>query len=115
MHEFSLACEVIKLAEYEAEKNKARSVNEITVEIGNFSGVEAEAFGSALSLLAEGSILEKARLSIIRTMGKGVCPACRKEFEMEQRFDTCPVCNSFPSEIKGGSEFRVMSLMIEEE
>jgi Zn finger protein HypA/HybF involved in hydrogenase expression len=29
--------------------------------------------------------------------------------------DTCPECNSFPSEIKGGNEFRVVSLMIEEE
>jgi len=115
MHELSLACEVIKLAEYEAEKNKARSVSEITIEVGNFCGVEAEAFGSALGILAEGSILEKARMNIIRTVGKGICTVCKKEFEMEQRIDTCPSCNSFPSEIKGGSEFRVISLVIEEE
>jgi len=115
MHEFSLAGEVIKLAEYEAEKNKARAVSEITIELGNFSGVEAEPFGSALSLLSEGTILENARLNIIRTTGKGICHACEREFEMEQRFDTCPWCKSYPSEIKGGSEFRVVSLVVEEE
>jgi hydrogenase nickel incorporation protein HypA/HybF len=115
MHEFSLAGEVIKLACDEAEKHNALTVSEITIEVGNFSGVEAEAFESALGLLSEDSILEKARLNIVRIKGKGICPACYKEFEMDQRMDTCPECNLFPSEIKGGNEFRVVSLMIEEE
>lgn len=70
MHEFSLATEVIKIAAYEAEKNKALAVSEITIEIGNFSGIEPEAFESALGLISEGSILEKARLNIVKTSGK---------------------------------------------
>lgn len=115
MHEFSLAGEVIKIAEYEAERNEARSVSEITIEVGNFSGVEAEAFEFALGLLSEGSVLEKASLNIVKTKGKGICPACDKEFDMERRIDACPECHLFPSEIKGGNEFRVVSLMIEEE
>lgn len=115
MHEFSLAGEVIKLVRQEAEKHKAMAVSEITIEVGNFSGVEAEAFESALCLLSEGSFLEKARLNILRLKGKGICSACNKEFEMDQRMDTCPECRSYPSEIKGGNEFRVVSLMIEEE
>jgi hydrogenase nickel incorporation protein HypA/HybF len=115
MHEFSLAGEVIKLARQEAEKNKALAVNEITIEVGNFSGIEADAFESALGLLSEGSVLEKTHLNIVKIKGKGICSACYKEFEMNQRMDTCPICNSFPSEIKGGNEFRVVSLMIEEE
>ena len=82
MHEFSLATEVIKIAESEAVKNKALAVSEITIEVGNLSGIEAEAFESALGLISEGSILEKARLNIVKTSGK---------------------------------EFRVVSLMIEEE
>jgi len=115
MHEFSLAGEVIKLARQEAEKHSALAVSEITIEVGNFSGVGAEAFESALGLLSEGSILEKAHLNILRLTGKGFCSECDKEFEMDQRIDTCPVCGSFPSEIQGGNEFRVVSLMIEEE
>ena len=115
MHEISLAVEVIKLAQHEAEKNKARSVSEITIEVGNFSGVEAQAFEEALGLLSEGSMLEKASLNIVRIKGRGVCHACEKEFDMNQRTDTCPGCNSFPSEIKGGNEFRVVSLMIEQD
>jgi hydrogenase nickel incorporation protein HypA/HybF len=115
MHEFSLASEVINLARHEAEKNNALSVSEITIEVGNMTGIEADAFQSALGLLSEGSILEKAQLNIVRIKGKGVCIACEQEFEMNKRMDTCPKCNSLPSEIRGGNEFRVVSLLIEEE
>ena len=69
MHEFSLAGEVIKIAQFEAEKNKARSVGEITIEVGNMSGIETEAFESALGILSEGSVLEKACLNIVRIKG----------------------------------------------
>lgn len=115
MHEFSLAGEVIDLAKTEAEKHNALAISEITIEVGNFSGVDAVAFESALGLLSEGSILEKSRLNIVRIKGKGICNVCNNEFEMDQRMDTCPQCNSFPSGINRGNEFRVVSLLIEEE
>jgi hydrogenase nickel incorporation protein HypA/HybF len=115
MHEFSLAGEVIRLAQSEAEKNNARAVSEITIEVGNFSGVEVDAFQSALGLLSESSILANVTLRILRIKGKGICQKCNLEFEMDQRIDSCPVCNSYPSEIKGGNEFRVVSLVIEQE
>jgi hydrogenase nickel incorporation protein HypA/HybF len=115
MHEFSLASEVINLAQHEAEKNNALSVSKITIEVGNMTGIEADAFESALGMLSEGSILEKAQLNIVRIRGKGICNVCELEFEMDKRMDTCPNCHSFPSEIRGGNEFRVVSLMIEEE
>jgi hydrogenase nickel incorporation protein HypA/HybF len=115
MHEFSLANEVIKLALYEAKKNTALSVSEITIEVGNMSGVEVDAFESALGMLSEGSILEKTSINIVRIKGKGICLACKQEFDMDKRMDTCPECHSYPSEIRGGNEFRVVSLLIEEE
>jgi hydrogenase nickel incorporation protein HypA/HybF len=114
MHEFSLASEVINLVRHEADKRNALAVNEITIEVGSLSGVEADAFESALKLLAEGSLLGKADLIIHRVNGKGLCKACQLVFDMTQRMDSCPVCSSFPSEIKGGNEFRVISMLIEE-
>ena len=113
MHEFSLATEVIDLAQREAEKNQAQSVEEITIEVGTLSGVEANAFETALELLTKGSILEIARILIIKTPGQGKCNACNLIFEMRQRMDTCPACGCFPSEIGGGEEFRVTSLVID--
>jgi hydrogenase nickel incorporation protein HypA/HybF len=113
MHEFSLAIEVINLAQREAERNIAETIQEIVIEVGNLSGVEADAFESALGLLVKESILENANINIIRTSGKGKCNACNSEFEMNHRMATCPKCQCFPSEISGGEEFRVVSLVVE--
>lgn len=114
MHEFSLAGEVIRLAEKEAEKHAALSVTEITIQVGKLSGVEADAFNEALKILAEGTIMANASIKIIRTAGKGLCHTCNREFEMDHRTDICPECSSFASEITGGMEFRVASIVIEE-
>jgi hydrogenase nickel incorporation protein HypA/HybF len=114
MHEFSLAGEIIKLAEHEAEKNHAGSVSELTLEVGNMTGIQSDALETALGILSAGSILEKATLNIVSIKGVGVCPVCGKEFEMENRIDTCPQCNEFPLKIKGGNEFRLVSMLIEE-
>lgn len=113
MHEFSMAIEVIDLARREAEKNKAETIQEITIEVGDLSGVEADAFESALSLLIKDSILSGAIVNILRIPGKGRCTSCEYDFEMNHRMATCPKCQCFPSEIKGGDEFRVMSLLVE--
>ena len=111
MHELSLAQEVIDLVSREAEKNEVTVIREILIEIGELSGVEADAFELALDLLVKNSILENATKQIIHTPGKGRCIACDLEFEMKQMLSTCPECHSYPSEIMGGREFRVISIV----
>ena len=115
MHELSLAEEVVRLASYTAGKNKASLVSEITIEAGIFSGVEIDAFRSALEIIAKDTVLSEASLNIIRINGQGYCNICNIEFEMDNRIDTCPVCDSFPSEIRRGYEFRVLSLVVEKD
>ena len=113
MHELSLALEVIELARREAKKNGVFVVQEIVIEVGDLSGVEAEAFQSALELVVRGTMLENAEVKIIRTPGKGRCLSCNLEFDMKNRVAVCPECECFPSEISGGDEFRVVSLEVE--
>ncbi len=113
MHEFSLAEEVINLAQREAEKNNVNTISEIQIEVGDLSGVEAEAFESALGLLVKDTILNNSKINIIRTPGKGHCNACNLEFEMHHMQASCPHCRAFPSIINGGQEFRVLSLLVE--
>jgi len=112
MHELSLAMEVIKIAERESEGIDS-AIREISIEVGDLSGVEADAFQSALELLAAESVLKGSAIKIIRTSGTGICNACSREFEMHSFIDACPGCNAFPSEIKGGNEFRVISLIVD--
>ena len=113
MHELSLATEVIELVQREAAKQGISRILEIEIEVGDLSGVEADAFQSALELIVKDTILENAVLGLIRTPGKGICLACDLEFEMNSRLGVCPKCRSFPSEVTGGQEFRVLSIVTE--
>ena len=108
-----MAIEVINLAQREAAKRKANTIQEITIEVGDLSGVDADAFESALGLLVKDSILDQALVSLVRTPGMGKCNSCNDEFEMNHRMATCPKCLCFPSEISGGEEFRVVSLIVD--
>jgi len=113
MHELSLAMEVIELTQQEAAKNKVSRILEIQIEVGDLSGVEADAFQSALEMLLRETMLENATVILIRTPGKGKCFTCQLEFDMKMRLDTCPKCACFPSEIAGGEEFRVISILVQ--
>ena len=113
MHELSLAMETIELVTREAEKTGVSLIQEIVIEVGCLSGVEADAFEFALELMVKGSLLENAIIRLIRTPGKGKCTACDLEFIMNQRLDTCPECNSFPAEISGGENFMILSMVVE--
>ena len=85
MHEFSMALEVLALAGREAERNKAKSIQEISIEVGDLSGVDADAFESALGLIVKDSILDQARISLVRTAGTGTCNNCNDEFEIDRK------------------------------
>ena len=111
MHELSLALEVLGLVTHEATKNRVNVIHEVQIEIGKISGVDSEVFRTALEISARNSILDKASIVIISTPGKGRCMSCGKEFEMEDLLALCPDCQHQPSEITGGRELKVLSLM----
>lgn len=111
MHELSLALEVLGLVTNEAAKNRVKVIYEIQIEIGKISGVESDVFQTALEITARNSILDKAKIIIIKSPGKGRCMNCREEFEMEDLLALCPICQHRPSEITGGKELKVLSMM----
>ena len=85
-------------------------ITELRIEVGDLSGVEADAFQWALELLINDTMLNHADIYLIRSPGTGICQACHREFEMKNRLESCPNCASFPSEIRGGQEFRLLSI-----
>lgn len=113
MHELSLAMEVIELAAREAEKNSVTDIFEIEIEVGDLSGVEAETFQSALEMIVKDTLLEHTLIRVNRTPAIGSCMNCSKEFDMKERLSTCPHCHGYPSEIRGGQDFRVVSILAE--
>jgi len=113
MHELSIALNIITIAESEAKKAGAVSVNKITIEIGQFSGVELDALELAMTEVVKGSLLEKAETSINWIKAVGACEDCCQEFEPEDFMKICPYCNSLNTYFITGKELLVKSLEIE--
>ena len=112
MHEMSLAEGVVQLIEDSAKANHFTCVKTVWLEIGQLSGVEAEAVRFCFDAVAHGGVAEGAVLEIIETPGQGRCFDCRKTVAVAARFEPCPLCGNYNVEVTGGTEMRVKELEV---
>ena len=112
MHEMSVALEIIDIAEEEARKANVNSVVEIELEVGELSGVVADALEFALDVAVKDTILAEAKRIVNYLPGKARCNECMKEFPVDDLFSACPVCHGFNTRIIQGQELRVKSLSV---
>ena len=112
MHELSIALGIVKIAEDETAKAKAKRVTKIELEIGTLSGIELDSLNFIWESAIKETVLEFAEKEIIVIEGKGKCVDCDKEFEMKNLFDPCPYCNSYFKGILQGKELRVKALEV---
>jgi len=113
MHEFSIAVNIVDIALEHAEKAGAKKINEIELEIGELSGVICEAMETAMESAVKGTMLENAKIDIIKTAGQGRCLICQHTFLLQNLFDPCPYCGEFNPEIVSGRELKIKSLNID--
>jgi hydrogenase nickel incorporation protein HypA/HybF len=112
MHELSIAMGIVKIAEDETAKAKAKEVTKIELEIGVLSGVEIDSLNFVWDSAVKNSVLENAEKQIIVIEGIGKCIDCDTEFNMENIFDCCPNCNSNFKGILKGKELKVKALEV---
>jgi hydrogenase nickel incorporation protein HypA/HybF len=113
MHEFSIAMNIVDIASEYARKEEAVTVQEIEIEVGQLAGIVIDALELSLESAVKGTILEKAKRTIISLPGLVRCTVCRHEFESSDFFTECPKCGAGPPEIIQGRELRVKSLIID--
>jgi len=112
MHELSIVLGVIDIATQEARKAKARTVDEIQLEIGSLAGVEISALDFAWDQAIKGTVLEEARKKINHIEAKSRCGQCDHVFRVDNYFEPCPLCNESYNELIQGRELRVKSLKV---
>src|SRR5512147_2388389 len=113
MHEMSIAEGVLQLIEEAAEREGFKQVKTIWVEIGKLSGVEAEALSFCFDAVTRGSIAEGAAFEIVAVPGRGRCPQCGKETELEAVYDACRHCGALPVEVIGCTEMKIRELEVD--
>ncbi len=112
MHELSIVMNVIAIAEDEAAKANANTIEEIELDIGRLSTVDLEAFNFAWHTAVKETILEKALTRINDLEGKATCPACNIEFNIDTVYEVCPSCNKSGIRIVQGQELKVKRIVL---
>ncbi len=114
MHELSIAINIVEIATAEAINANADSVLKIELEIGRLAGVLPDALELAMNEAVKNSILENAEVKFNYIDGQAVCQDCCHEFETNDYFKPCPVCNSTNNFLVRGKELNIKSMDIEQ-
>jgi hydrogenase nickel incorporation protein HypA/HybF len=85
---------------------------EIHLRVGYLSGVVPEALEHAFAVLKEGTMAEKARLSVDYVPAVCWCSPCQREFESSGMFCVCPGCNTPSGDVRKGRELEIVSLEV---
>lgn len=115
MHEASLAGGVLKLVEDSARREGFARVTALRLEAGQLAGVEPRALRFALEALAPGTCLAGARFDIDEPAGAAWCMRCCGAVVIAQRGDACPQCGGYQLQPTGGTELRVVEMLVEDE
>lgn len=113
MHEFSIAVNIIEIVEQNANKVKANCVNEITIEVGELSGVVEEALEQAMQQAKENTIASGSKIKIINIKGVFECKDCKQRYNADNLYELCPVCNSNNKNILKGQELKIKSIKVD--
>jgi hydrogenase nickel incorporation protein HypA/HybF len=115
MHEVSLAGGILKVVEDAALREGFRRVTMLRLAAGALAGVEVRALRFALESLAPGTCLQHARFEIDEPEGRAWCLGCNQSVAIQQRGDACPLCGSYHLQPIGGTELRVVDMLVEDD
>lgn len=114
MHELSLAEGVLQMVQAAAAREHFVRVASLRLEAGALSGVEVPALRFALEAIAPGTCLDGARFDIDEPPGRAWCARCSAEVAISTRADPCPRCGGYPVKPTGGSELRLVDLLVQD-
>lgn len=115
MHEASLAGGILQLVEDAALREGFHRVTLLRLEAGQLAGVEARALRFALEALAPGTCLQDTRFEIEEPPGQAWCMPCSQTVLLKQRGDACPSCGHYQLQATGGTELRVIDMLVEDD
>jgi hydrogenase nickel incorporation protein HypA/HybF len=115
MHELSLAGGIVRLVEDAALRERFQRVRVLRLEAGALSGVEVRALRFALDAITPGTCLAGAQIDIDEPPGTAWCMGCQQSVSILTRLDPCPHCGGHRLQPTGGTELRVVDLLVDDE
>jgi hydrogenase nickel incorporation protein HypA/HybF len=111
MHELGITRNIVAIV---GDAAKGRRVCRVTLDVGKLSGVMTDAIAFCFETVAQGTVLDGAKLEIREIEGRARCKACGLEFETKTLFTPC-VCGSRQCVRLQGEELNIKSMELEEE
>ncbi len=114
MHEYSIARDMLKVAFDDAEKNHARRIVQLNIEMSATADESEDALRFYLDLFARGTLAEGARVEIVHTPIRAKCLDCGSEFDWQvQDAPACPQCSGVRLNVSLTDDFRLFSIEVE--
>jgi hydrogenase nickel incorporation protein HypA/HybF len=111
MHELAIAESVVDIAVRHA---AGRRVARVELEVGHLRQVVPSALSFAFELVAQGTPVEGAELSMREVEAGGRCRSCGADTPLPSFPLACASCGGIDVEITRGEELRVEALELEE-
>lgn len=111
MHEMSITQGIIDLC---LEHAGGRRVRSLDVEIGELSSAVPEAIEFCFEACSRDTLLEDAKLNIVRVPGMGHCLECGRETPLTELYGSCRHCGSSRVTIIAGEELRVREIEVDD-
>lgn len=113
MHEVGITQSIVEIAERNARAQGAARVLSVSIEIGDLSGVMADAVEFCFEACTGGTFLEGAKLLVQRIPGKGRCRECGAETNLDPYTFACSACGAYTLEVLQGTELRITEMEID--
>lgn len=114
MHELGIVVHVIKQVEELAKNNKVNKVVEVTLEVGEVSGVVKEYFLDAFNwAIKKTEYMKECKLNYISIQGITYCEDCGKTYPTSQYGKECPYCHSNKTYLVTGRDVYIKDIKVE--
>jgi hydrogenase nickel incorporation protein HypA/HybF len=115
MHELSIVEALIEQVQREVQRAGQRGrVQRLELSIGRLSGVSCDSLRFAFELLAPGTLVEEAKVSIHQPKASCRCHACGAVSEIDEISVRCPKCGSMEVVVEGGRDLLLQSIDLED-
>ena len=115
MHELSIVDSMIQQVDGEVQASgHAGRVLAIDLVVGRLSGANADSIRFAFELLAPGTIVEAAELSIAEPRAVCHCQDCGARVEIDDLTAQCGQCGSANVTLEGGQDLLLASIELED-
>ena len=111
MHEYSIVQSLVDSVQDVVKQNGGKAVHQVSIQIGELSGVDIDLLKTAYDTFREGTICERAPLTIEKTPARWQCPKCASSIERGAIL-RCSVCGE-PARMVSGDEILLRRVELE--